>query len=116
MFNIVSNLEKNFFQNNLKNGLRVDRRGIENYRDIKITKLEENGQVETKLGNTLVISQIFSKLVAPAKDRASEGVIVFSVDTNAIRPNAEYNVSNEELGDLRNKISNLLDKSLRETK
>jgi exosome complex RNA-binding protein Rrp42 (RNase PH superfamily) len=116
MFNIVSNSEKQFFQNNFKNDIRMDKRALDSFRNIKLTLLDENGQVETKLGNTLVISQVFCKLISPNKDRPSEGVIVFTVDTNALRPNAEYNISNEELGDMRNKINNLLDKSLRETK
>jgi exosome complex RNA-binding protein Rrp42 (RNase PH superfamily) len=116
MFNIVSQIEKNFFINHLKSELRVDGREPDGYRNISITKLDENGQVETKIGNTMVISQVFCKLIAPHKERPSEGVIVFTIDTNALRPNAEYNICNEELGDLRNKINNLLDKSLRETK
>jgi exosome complex RNA-binding protein Rrp42 (RNase PH superfamily) len=116
MFNIVSNIEKHFFANNLKNDLRVDNREQNSYRNISINKLDENGQVETKIGNTHVISQVFCKLITPNRDRPSEGVIVFTIDTNALRPNAEYNICNEELGDLRNKINNLLDKSLRETK
>jgi exosome complex RNA-binding protein Rrp42 (RNase PH superfamily) len=116
MFNIVSNTEKQFFQNHLNNGQRIDGRDLENYRDIVLTKLGENGQVETRIGNTLVISQIFCKLISPNRERPGEGVIVFTIDTNSLRSNAEFNISNEELGDLRNKINNLLDKSLRETK
>jgi exosome complex RNA-binding protein Rrp42 (RNase PH superfamily) len=79
MFNIISNSEKEFLLKYLKEDKRLDDRGLEDYRKIKITKLDENGQIETKLGNTLVISQIFAKLVAPNKERPSEGVIVFSV-------------------------------------
>ena len=80
MFNIISNSEKEFILKYLKDDKRIDGRGVEDYRDIKITKLDENGQIETKLGNTLVISQIFAKLVSPNKERPSEGIIVFSVN------------------------------------
>jgi exosome complex RNA-binding protein Rrp42 (RNase PH superfamily) len=52
---------------------------LEDFREISIKKLEENGQVEVKIGNTLVISQIFSKIITPNKERANEGVIVFTV-------------------------------------
>jgi exosome complex component RRP45 len=116
MFNIISNSEKEFLLNYLKQDKRIDNRSIEDYRNIKLTKLDENGQIETKLGNTLVISQIFAKLIAPNKERPSEGVIVFSVDSNALRPSAEFHQANEDLNELRNKLGNLLDKSLRETK
>lgn len=33
-----------------------------------------------------------------------------------MRSNAEYNQANEELSDLRNKISNLLEKTLRDSR
>jgi exosome complex component RRP45 len=79
MFNIISNSEKDFLLKYLKDDKRLDGRELEDFRNIKITKLDENGQVETKLGNTFVISQIFAKLVAPNIDRPNEGVIVFSV-------------------------------------
>lgn len=80
MFNPISNNEKQFLLNNLiKHNFREGRRGLEEFRDIKIRKLDENGQVEIKIGNTLVISQIFAKLITPNKERPNEGVIVFSV-------------------------------------
>jgi hypothetical protein len=132
MFNPISNIRKQFLLNELiNNKRREDKRDIEQFREISIKKLEDNGQVELKIGKTLVISQIFAKLICPNKDRANEGVIVFSVifiliikffkfllqiDSNNLRALAEYTQSNEELNELRNKISNLLEKSLRESK
>ena len=80
MFNPISNNEKSFLLNNLiKNTYREGKRGIEEYRDVKIRKLDENGQCEVKIGNTLVISQIFAKLISPSKERPNEGVIIFTV-------------------------------------
>ena len=117
MFNPISNNEKQFIlQSLIKSNLREGRRGMEEYRQIKIRKLEENGQVEVRLGETLVIAQIFAKMIAPSKERPNEGVIVFSVDSNNLRPNAEFTQSNEDLNEFRNKLGNLLDKSLKEAK
>jgi exosome complex RNA-binding protein Rrp42 (RNase PH superfamily) len=83
MFNPISNNEKCFILENLiKNSYRESERSIEEYRKISIKKLEENGQCEVKLGHTLVISQIFAKLVSPNKERPNEGIIVFSVSTS----------------------------------
>ena len=80
MFNPISNIQKQFLLSDLiNNQKRDDKRGIEDFRDISIKKLEENGQVELKIGKTLVISQIFAKLITPNKERGNEGVIVFSV-------------------------------------
>jgi exosome complex RNA-binding protein Rrp42 (RNase PH superfamily) len=80
MFNPISNNEKQFILENLvKNNIREGERGSEDYRNISIKKLDENGQCEVKLGDTLIISQIFAKLVNPNKERPNEGIIVFSV-------------------------------------
>ncbi len=80
MFNPLATIQKqNILTNLIKNEKREDRRGIEDFRDISLSKLEDNGQIETKIGNTRVISQIFAKLICPNKDRTNEGVIVFSV-------------------------------------
>ncbi len=80
MFNPISNNEKQFLLENLiKNSFRDGERALEEYRNISIRKLEENGQCEVRLGDTLVISQIFAKLVSPNKERPNEGIIVFSV-------------------------------------
>jgi len=80
MFNTISNNEKEFLLSNLiKNSLREGRRELEDYREIKIKKLELNGQVEVKIGKTMIISQIFAKLIFPQIDRPNEGSVVFSV-------------------------------------
>ena len=119
MFNLISTNEKNFITKRLNaepNPIREDKRESFSYRNISIRKLHSNGQIEVKIGNTLVISQIFAKLTSPYVDRPSEGIITFSVDTYHIKPNADYNQSNEALNEFRTKISNLLEKSLRESK
>lgn len=83
MFNPISNNEKQFIlQNLIKTSFREGKRDAEEYRRINIRKLKENGQVETKIGNTMVIAQIFAKLICPGKDRPNEGIIVFSVRFN----------------------------------
>jgi exosome complex RNA-binding protein Rrp42 (RNase PH superfamily) len=80
MFNPIANNQKQFLLSELiNNATREEKRGIEDFRNISIKKMEDNGQVELKLGKTLVISQIFAKLITPNQDRANEGVIVFSV-------------------------------------
>jgi exosome complex RNA-binding protein Rrp42 (RNase PH superfamily) len=80
MFNPISNVQKQFLLSELiNNQTREDKRDVEDFREISIKKLEDNGQIELKIGKTLVISQIFAKLISPNKDRANEGVVVFSV-------------------------------------
>lgn len=118
MFNIISTNEKNFLLRRLLTEplFREGKRDALSYRDISIRKLFSNGQVEVRIGNTLVISQIYAKLTTPYIDRPNEGIVVFSVDTYHIKPNADFNQANESLNEYRTKISNILEKSLRESK
>lgn len=117
MFNPISNNERQFILSYLKTKeLREDNRREDEYRTISIKKLKENGQIEVKFGKTLIISQIFAKLVSPNADRPNEGIIVFSLDFNHLRPNSEFTQSNEELNETRTKINNLIEKSLRDSK
>lgn len=118
MFNLISNNEKSFVLRllSVENAVREDKREITSFRKISIRKLYSNGQVEVKLGKTVVISQIYAKLTAPFPDRPNEGMVAFSIDSFHLKPNADYNQSNESLNELRTKISNLLEKSLRESK
>jgi len=80
MFTPLSNNEKNFILTNLINDFRDDSRKINEYRKIKLTKLKENGQIQIEIGNTLIIAQVFAKLINATNDRPNEGVIVFSVN------------------------------------
>jgi exosome complex component RRP45 len=117
MFTALNNIEKNFITNCLvKSDYRENGRDLESFRKIAFKKLDENGQVEVRLGETLIISQIFAKLVKPNSDRGNEGIVVFSIDMNHQKPNAEYTSANEDLNEMRNKLNNLLEKGLRESR
>ena len=83
MFNPISNNEKSFITHNIiVNNIRQDKRSLEEFRTISIKKLKENGQIEVRIGKTLIISQIFAKLICPQKDRSTEGLIYINVSYN----------------------------------
>lgn len=82
MFSPLSNNEKKFVITNLIDNFREDSRKMNEYRNIKLTKLKENGQIQLEIGNTLIITQVFAKLINATSDRPNEGVIVFSVKFN----------------------------------
>lgn len=82
MFSPLSNNEKAFTRINLLNQFREDSRKLNDYREIKLTKLKENGQIQLEIGKTLIITQVFAKLINATADRPNEGVIVFSVNFN----------------------------------
>jgi exosome complex RNA-binding protein Rrp42 (RNase PH superfamily) len=116
MFNYTSKIETEYIIDCLKSNIRQDNRTFDCYRDITFKKLNENGQVKVSLGNTEVISQIYSSLVSPNSSKPNEGFIFFSIDSSNLKHSAESNNMNEDLSELRNRISNLLEKSLKETK
>ena len=118
MFTIISNNEKTFIKKGLNNlpRKREDKRYQCDYRKLTIRHLYANGQVEVKLGKTIVISQIIPKLVKPYSDRPNEGQLVFNIDTNNLKPNTDYNSKNEDLNEFRNRINIFLEKTLKESK
>lgn len=119
MFNTISTNEKDFTLTLLKDRtkpIREDSRDVEQYRNITIKKLPSNGQVEVCIGNTRIISQIYAKVTKPFIDHPNEGMIVFTIDTNHLKPNADYNQCNETLNEFRTKLNHILEKSLKESK
>jgi len=78
--------------------------------------MKGDGQVLLHLGQTKIYSQIFAKLICPEKERQNEGVIVFNIDTSHLKQNSEYTSNFDELSDLRIKLNNLLDKTLKASK
>lgn len=109
-------INSNFLSVALDQGVRLDNRGFENYRDIEIKRLAENGQVLVSIGRTSVLCSIFSSVVTPQSDKPSEGIIVFSIDTSHLKHEAESKNANEELNEMRTRLSNLLEKSLKDSR
>jgi len=80
MFNILSNIEKQFISNNLKAEFREENRKLTEFRTLKFERLNYDGQVIVHLGNTKILSQVFAKLISPEADRPNEGIIMFNVN------------------------------------
>lgn len=112
----LPNPEKEFIEIALNQEIRLDNRAFEDYRDITIRKLGENGQVIASIGETRALAGIYSSLVSPQSDKPGEGIIIFSVDTSNLKPLYESNNTNEDLTELRNRLGNMFEKSLKETK
>lgn len=63
-----------------ENGIRLDGRGIDDYREIhiKLDRGEATSTSEVHLGNTYVITVITGEIVTPYPDRPVEGMLQFS--------------------------------------
>jgi exosome complex component RRP45 len=116
MNNVLPILEKDFLDIALNLEIREDLRKFDSYRSISIERLCENGQVLVKIGDTSVLAYIHSSLISPFPDKPGEGVVVFSVDMGNLKPYAECTNTVDDLNEVKNRIGNLLEKSLKNTK
>ena len=122
MSTLIPNINKNFLQelfsakdeDSIK---RPDNRSIKEYRQITINHITSsyNSPIKVSIGNSIIFSQINSKLVQPRTDRPSEGIISFQVDTHHLKPSADFTSSNEALTEFRISINNILEKCLKES-
>lgn len=122
MTTLIPNINKDFLDElfsiqNEDSIKRLDNRSINEYRQISINNITSglNSPIQVCLGNTQIISQINSKLVQPKQNYPNEGIISFQVDTHHLKPNADYNSSNESLNEFRISISTILEKCLKES-
>ncbi|KAI9506939.1 3'-5'-exoribonuclease [Coemansia spiralis] len=75
-----SNIEREFLLEALEKGIRVDGRGIYDYRTLKITCSPTYGLVEVQLGQTRVLARVTCEVTRPFPDRPTEGLVQFNAD------------------------------------
>lgn len=78
-FEISSN-DETFIREALKNGLRLDGRKLDEFRDIDIAFGSRYGHVEVSLGKTKIAVKISAEIMAPFEDRPFEGLFQISTE------------------------------------
>jgi len=86
MFTNYSTNETKFTLNALKEGMRIDGRALDQYRELTIRMGNSNGQNITDLGATSVYTDIQVSTSTPDQDRPKEGFIRINVGTPITRP------------------------------
>eukprot|EP01128_Nolandella_sp_AFSM9_P012875 TRINITY_DN9711_c0_g1_i1.p1 TRINITY_DN9711_c0_g1~~TRINITY_DN9711_c0_g1_i1.p1 ORF type:complete len:433 (+),score=123.16 TRINITY_DN9711_c0_g1_i1:107-1300(+) len=81
---LVSRNEREFIEESLREGLRVDGRAVFDYRALRITFGKEHGQVQIQLGRTRIYVVTTCKVIEPLPDRGTEGFFTFAVDFSPI--------------------------------
>lgn len=76
----LSNNEILFIQESLKQGLRVDGRGLFEVRKLSINFMQKRGHVEVSLGDSLVFCATEVTIDSPFPDRPNEGFLTFNVN------------------------------------
>jgi len=76
----LSNIEKDFIREALKEQLRLDGRSFTDYRPIELTFGEEYGFVDLKLGKTKVAVRISCEVTPPYPERKFDGIFHVSCE------------------------------------
>ncbi|KAI9143007.1 ribosomal protein S5 domain 2-type protein [Paraphysoderma sedebokerense] len=105
--------EKSFLIEALKSGVRLDNRGVYDFRPVRITFGSELGTAEVQLGRTRVSATVTAEVIRPNPDRPSEGVVIFNTEFSPMAsPNFEAGrLSEEEI-----LVSRILEKALRRSR
>jgi len=106
----LSNNEREFVIEALKNGLRYDGREPFEMREVKLTFGQEMGWVECRIGQTRVAAQVSAEIVKPSLERPYEGYLLLSTEISPMA-SAVYEAgraSDEEII-----TSRLLEKAIR---
>ncbi|ORX74911.1 ribosomal protein S5 domain 2-like protein [Linderina pennispora] len=79
-----SNIESQFALDALRQGIRVDGRGIYDYRTLKIACGPTPGLVEVQLGETRVLARVSCEVSRPFPDRPTEGIVQFNAELSSM--------------------------------
>lgn len=121
---VLSNNERSFIQQAAAKGLRIDGRGLFDFRQLKINFLQKRGHVEVALGNSLVFCAPEIEIDSPFTDRPNEGFLTFNVNFLPMaHPNFEqvlgYNLSQRHRrckNEISQEIERLLEKTIKRSR
>lgn len=100
-----SQIETNFVLESLQKGLRVDGRGPNDLRQLRLTCGPALGMAEVQLGQTRVLARVSCQPTRPYPDRPSEGLVSFNTEFS--RPDT----TGQEIA-----ISRMLEKVLKQSR
>lgn len=105
--------EKKFLYEALREGKRIDGRGVYDIRTIRITFGSRYGHVQVQLGRTRVLANVSCEIVKPYPDQPTEGFLRFNTDMS---PMASPEFEAEKLSEEEVIVSRLLEKALRRSR
>ncbi|KAG0167897.1 Exosome complex component RRP45 [Apophysomyces sp. BC1034] len=108
-----SNNENLFLLQALKEGRRVDGRGVYDIRSIQLKFGADYGYVEVQLGRTRVAAKVTADVVRPRQDKPTEGMLVFNTEISPMAcPTFETGSRSEE----EVLISRIIEKAMRRSR
>ncbi|MFH4979372.1 hypothetical protein AB6A40_006081 [Gnathostoma spinigerum] len=76
----IASCERDFILNSFAKNVRIDGRGVDEYRDVKIVVGSQFGSALAMVGKTKVFAQISCSLVEPRSARGNAGTVEVDVD------------------------------------
>ncbi|KAL0805848.1 exosome complex component RRP45A isoform X2 [Brassica napus] len=105
--------ESKFVETALQSELRVDGRGLYDYRKLTIKFGKEYGSSEVQLGHTHVMGFVTAQLVQPYKDRPNEGSLSIFTEFS---PMADPSFEPGRPGEYAVELGRIIDRGLRESR
>ncbi|KAI9369601.1 ribosomal protein S5 domain 2-type protein [Aspergillus egyptiacus] len=106
----LSVADRDFILDALREGVRLDGRGLDQLRPLTISFGEEYGHVKVQLGKTSLTVRISSEVAKPHDDRPFDGVFTIAMELTAMGSPAW---DNGRQGDLETYVTNALDRVIR---
>ncbi|CAG8826020.1 18937_t:CDS:2, partial [Racocetra persica] len=102
--------EKELILSGLKEGIRLDGRGMNDFRPLKITLGPEYGRSEVKLGATKVLAKVSCEVTRPYPDRPTEGILTLNTE---LSPMAFAGLESGRPSEEEVLVSRILEKAIR---
>lgn len=110
----LSNCEKHFVEKVVLDGIRVDKRDLDEFRSLGICFGKEYGSVICSLGDTRVFAQASCEISTPKTSRPNEGTIFINVEIGPMAaPHLEIGFP---LTERSIQINRILERTLRESR
>ncbi|OAD81394.1 hypothetical protein PHYBLDRAFT_25590 [Phycomyces blakesleeanus NRRL 1555(-)] len=105
--------ESQFLLSALKDGRRVDGRGVYDMRSIELTFGQDFGYVQVQLGKTRIAAKVTAEVVRPRPDKPTEGMLLFNTEISPMAcPTFESGSRSEE----EVLISRIIEKAMRRSR
>lgn len=110
----LSNCEKAFVEKGILEQIRVDKRNLNEFRNLGLFLGRDYGSVICSLGETRVFAQVSCELGTPKASRPNEGTLYINVEMGPMA--APYLETGFPLSDMSIQVNRVLERTLRESR
>lgn len=111
---VLSNNERSFVEKAILSSVRIDKRSLDQFREVSIDFGLEWGSVCVALGNTKVLAQVSCDIATPKTSRPNEGTLFVNVELGPLA--APHFESGFQQSDAFIQTNRILERTLRDSK